>query len=166
MDRTAEVLLESWNRQAEIVNRLAGIVDENVLNAKPSEDGWTIGFHLCHMHGVRKGWLSEISPSHAESLESLIEGGWQGTPSSDLRLIRAELRKSGEAVGTAFRDLMSRGVERIAPYDHPVHFLEHMVWHDGWHYGLIALALRLAGKELDEEWEERNVWGIWRDPEV
>ena len=37
-----------------------------------------------------------------------------------------------------------------------------MVWHDGWHVGLIFLALRLNGQEPPEEWEEPNVWGQWR----
>jgi hypothetical protein len=37
-----------------------------------------------------------------------------------------------------------------------------MVWHDGWHVGLIFLALRLNGQEPREEWEEPNVWGLWR----
>ena len=47
-------------------------------------------------------------------------------------------------------------------YDNPIPFLQHMVWHDGWHVGLIFLALRLNGQEPPEEWEEPNVWGQWR----
>ena len=55
-----------------------------------------------------------------------------------------------------------------SPSQHPgctntaVLFLQHMVWHDGWHVGLIFLALRLNGQEPPEEWEEPNVWGQWR----
>jgi hypothetical protein len=37
-----------------------------------------------------------------------------------------------------------------------------MIWHEGWHVGLIFLALRLAGEEPKQEWEEANVWGEWR----
>lgn len=49
-----------------------------------------------------------------------------------------------------------------ARYDNPVLLLQHMIWHDGWHVGLIFLALRLNGQEPPEEWEEPNVWGQWR----
>ncbi len=37
-----------------------------------------------------------------------------------------------------------------------------MVWHEGWHAGIILLALRLNGREPAEQWEETNLWGIWR----
>jgi hypothetical protein len=37
-----------------------------------------------------------------------------------------------------------------------------MVWHEGYHAGLILLALRNAGQEPTEEWDEYNIWALWR----
>lgn len=163
MDSLAAAVLESWNRNCEIVDRLVESVDESLMDAKPSEDGWTIAGHLCHMHDVRWGWLSDVSSDHAARLGKLyLDGRFGDQPTRDLGLIRSELRKSGEAIADAVRGLLGSGAMTVGPYSHPLHFMQHMVWHDGWHYGLIALAKRLAGREPSEEWEEENVWAIWR----
>lgn len=62
-------------------------------------------------------------------------------------------------------DALGKGVTQFGWYDNPVLFIQHMVWHEGWHIGLIFLALRLAGQEIPEEWEETKVWGEWRTEE-
>jgi len=167
MDATATVLLESWDRNVDIVNRLAALVDDSVKNAKPSDDGWTILFHLAHMHEVRWSWLNEVSKKHAENLGDVYyQEGDKWLVIDDLPKIREQLVLSGKAVRDAVSELIESGAGKVGPYDHPVFFLQHMLWHDGWHYGLISLALRLAGKAPSDEWEELNVWGIWRDPEI
>lgn len=87
------------------------------------------------------------------------------TPLDDLNAIKAALEASGAAVRAAVEEALQTGgpmkSENIT-YDNPVLFLQHMVWHDGWHIGLIFLALRKNGQEPPEEWEEPNVWGQWR----
>jgi uncharacterized damage-inducible protein DinB len=167
VDTTATVLLESWDRNADIVNRLAAIIDDSVKELKPSDDGWTIAFHLAHMHEVRYSWLNEVSKEHAKVLGDVYyekDGKWHVI--EDLAEIKRQLALSGKVVGDAVRELIASGAGKVGPYDHPIFYLQHMLWHDGWHYGLISLALRLAGKAPTDEWEELNVWGIWRDPEI
>lgn len=120
--------------------------------------------HLAHVHEVRYGWLKNVSPGHVKALGETFEGDWT-TPVEDLATIKAELDKSGEAIGDAMRELFASGAQKVGGYDHPVLFLQHMVWHEGWHVGLLMLGLRLAGQEPPEEWEEweeTNVWGEWR----
>lgn len=163
MDIT-QALLDSWDRQCYIVEAVASLIDDENRAAKPSEDGWGIDRHLAHMHGVRRYFLSQVAPEQAAGLVSASADS-EGTPLSDLNAIKACLKASGMAV----REAVSRAIERGGPmagehvvYDTPVLFLQHMVWHDGWHIGLIFLALRLNGQEPPEEWEEPNVWGQWR----
>lgn len=151
-------LLDSWERQTRIVNAVAERITEENRHALPSPDGKPLDRQLAHIHGTRVGWLSQASPSHAEGLDQI---DWNG----DLGEIRSALVQSGVAIGAATRDLLTSGAEKAGPYDHPVLFLQHMVWHDGWHVGLIMLGLRLAGQEPPEEWEEANVWGEWRTEE-
>jgi uncharacterized damage-inducible protein DinB len=163
MDALASAFLESWGRNCNIVNRLAAEIDESLLDAAPSDGEWSIAFHLCHIHEVRYSWLREVSPEHAAKLGDLFiesEGDW--TPTRDLPTIRAQLKLSGDVIGELTKSLIEKGAKKVGPYSHPVHFVQHMIWHDGWHYGLIALAMRRAGREPSEEWEEQNVWGIWR----
>jgi len=159
-----ESLLDSWDRQCRIVNAVASLIDEGNRHVKPSDDGWGLDRHLAHMHGVRKYFLSQVAPEHAAALVSASADA-EGTPLADLDAIKACLKASAEAV----REAVKEGLEKGGPmagsnvvYDNPVLFLQHMVWHDGWHVGLIFLALRLNGQEPPEEWEEPNVWGEWR----
>jgi uncharacterized damage-inducible protein DinB len=163
MDLAAD-LLDSWDRQSKIVNSVASLIDDSNRHVKPSEDGMSLDRQLSHMHGVRRYFLSQVAPEYAANLTS-ASADKEGTPLADLDQIKACLNESAKAV----RDAVQEGVKKGGPmaggnvvYDNAVLFLQHMVWHDGWHVGLIFLALRLNGQEPLEEWEEPNVWGLWR----
>ncbi|RYF13944.1 MAG: DinB family protein [Oxalobacteraceae bacterium] len=155
-----EALLESWDRQCRIVTAVASRVDETNRDVKPSEDGWPLYHQLAHIHLVRRYWLSQVAPELGSALGESYSDGWQ-TPITDLDAIKALLEESAKAVREGVRQSLEKG-EPVGGYDHPVLFLQHMIWHEGWHVGLIFLGLRLAGQEPAEEWEEANVWGEWR----
>lgn len=159
----AEVLLESWKRQAAIVDNVAGLVTEELRHAKPSSDGEGLDWHLAHVQQVRLMWLSQVSPTYTADQVKLFE---EDKPLADLDKIRTELKRSAVAVEAAMREFLASGAEKVGGkvgfYDHPIFYLQHMVWHEGWHVGLIFLGLRLAGHEPAEEWEESNVWSLWR----
>ncbi len=154
-------LLESWDRQCRIVDAVASRVDEVNRKVKPSEDGWPFDRQLAHVHAVRKEWLTQVSPKRGVTLGDTFTDGWT-TPVDDLDAIKSQLKASAVAIRAAMAELLNDGTGAIGGYDHPVLFLQHMVWHEGWHVGLIFLALRRAGQEPSEEWEEANVWGEWR----
>jgi uncharacterized damage-inducible protein DinB len=152
MDVT-EALLDSWDRQCRIVSVVAGLIDESNCHLKPSEDGWPLDQHLAHMLGTRRYFLKNVAPERA--------GEWGGK-AVGLAQIKAQLAESGVAVREVVTEALKGGVNQAGWYDNPVLFLQHMVWHEGWHVGLIFLALRLGGQEPAEEWEETKVWGEWR----
>lgn len=162
---TNQALLDSWDRQCRILDAVAGLIDESNRHAKPSVDGWPLDKQLAHTHNTRKFWLSQIAPEKAAALGASYADE-QGTPIADLDEIKRQLTLSGLAVREAVSEGLEKGmVPMVGPnatYDNPVLFLQHMVWHEGWHVGLIMLALRLNGQEPPEEWEEPNVWGLWR----
>jgi len=160
MDVT-EALLDSWDRQCRIVTAVASRIDESNRGLKPSEDGWPLDKQLAHIHLVRRYFLSQLSPERAAALGKTFVDGWE-TPISDLDAIKANLAESGAAIREAVGESLANGVGPAGWYDNPVLYLQHMVWHEGWHVGLIYLALRLGGQEPAEEWDEANVWGEWR----
>ena len=156
-------IMESWERQTRILANLCSRIGEDERALKPSEDGWPIYAQLCHIHEVRQGWLTDVSPEIAATLgEVYTQNGETWTPITDLDEIKRQVALSSEAVGRAVREHLEAGSGRVGPYSHPIQFLQHMIWHDGWHFALITLALRLGGKEPSDEWEEENVWGVWR----
>lgn len=161
----AEALLDSWDRQCRIVTSVATLINEENRHVKPSEDGMGLDGQLAHMHSVRKFFLSQVAPEQAASLITAYSDD-QGTPLADLDAIKACLTASGDAVRAAVKEGLENGCAPMSSehvtYDNPVLLMQHMVWHDGWHTGLIFLALRLNGQEPQEEWEEPNVWGLWR----
>lgn len=164
MDVT-EALLDSWDRQCNIVALVSQLVNKENRNFKPSQDGWSLDKQLAHMHHTRKYFLTEISPNEAAVLKNsyLDESGEN---IAELETLRANLEESGKAV----RNTVLAGIEAgnkpllgtHVTYDNPILFLQHLVWHEGWHCGMIFLALRLNGQEPPEEWEEPSVWGQWR----
>ena len=158
---TNAALLESWTRQARIVNLVAEHVTEANKNAKPSEDGWPLYEQLAHIHMVRRFHMRELDAARASSLPSAY------IPEShdamdDLDALREMLKESGLAVGEVMATALAENKQQSGGYEHPVLFLQHLIWHEGWHVGLIFLALRLAGNEIPEEWEEAKVWAEWR----
>ena len=160
MDVT-EALLDSWDRQCRIVDAVMTKIDDSNKHIKPSEDGWALDKQLAHMHNTRKFFLKNVAPEIAAPLgKSYIDD--EGTPVQNLEELKAMVRASGTAVRKATEELIKKGIVQAGFYDNPILFLQHMVWHEGWHVGLIFLALRLNGQEPEEEWEEEKVWGEWR----
>ncbi len=153
--------LESWIRQAQIVDSVADLVTEENRSVKPSADGWSLDMHLAHMHGVRKFFMPQISEEWAAKLSSSYDDETQ-KPIADLQKIKQNLRESGEAVADIIRSAIETDQTEGGWYDHPVLYFQHCLWHDGWHVSLIMLALRLNGQEPTEEWEEDRIWGLWR----
>jgi len=162
-----EALLESWNRQCKIVENLVGILTPELLTAKPSEDGWTVAFHLAHLHGTRRYWHMNAAGLEAPVGPSLytFKDDEDPVPSMDLQEIRRRLQESGALVHDWVAEQIEAGSQKVGNYDHPVFYLQHMLWHEGWHTSLLMLALRLAGHEPTDEWECQNIWDLWRLPD-
>lgn len=166
-----EALLESWDRQCRIIDNLVGLITPDLLNAKPDPNGWTIGFHLAHLHSTRRYWHMNAAGLEAPVGPSLytVTGSGESEsdyiPSSDLAEIRSRLADSAALVRNWTEEQINADAQKVGNYDHPVFYLQHMLWHEGWHAGLIVLALRLAGHEPPEEQECALIWDQWRLPD-
>jgi uncharacterized damage-inducible protein DinB len=159
-----EHVFRSFERNQLMLDALAGFVTEQNRHTKPSEDGMPLDRQLAHVHNTRLWWLSTIDKEAEAALpESFVKEGDDYVPIDSLDDLRNYLQLSATAVVDVTKRLIDQGAEVVGPYDHPTYFLEHMLWHDGYHFALIHLALRNAGVEISEEWEEENVWGRWRD---
>jgi uncharacterized damage-inducible protein DinB len=154
-------LVESWRRQAQCLTNLLTLVTPDLLEAKTDQEGWPVAVHLSHIHQTRIHWLEQVLGRDPGLPMLFTEDGDRWVASRDLDAVRAALKTSEDAIAAYVE--ASRGDDAPAGgYDHPLLFLQHMVWHEGYHFGLLALVLRANGREPTEEWEEANVWGLWR----
>jgi uncharacterized damage-inducible protein DinB len=156
-----EALLDSWDRQCRIVDKVAEKIDDTNKHLKPSEDGMPLDQQLAHMFSTRRYFLKNVDPERGAALGAELTEGWT-KPVTELDQIKALLKESGPAVRESVKEALTNGVGQFGWYDNPVLYIQHLIWHEGWHVGLIFLGLRLGGQEPAEEWEETNVWGEWR----
>src|SRR5690348_16722689 len=117
-----EALLDSWDRECRIVKAVAGRVDESNRHLKPSPDGWSIDFHLAHMHQVRRYFLGQLNEAAQQSLGPALSSDWEHAI-EDLGEIKRLLDQSGVAVGNAVQNAVEAGNNKAGWYDNPVLYL-------------------------------------------
>ncbi|MBL8059220.1 MAG: DinB family protein [Chthonomonas sp.] len=160
----SEALLESWDRQCKCVNSLATLVTTDLSQSKPSDDGMTLAAQFSHVNEVRSYWFQHASGSPYDGYEELfIQVGDEWIMSEDMSAIKKQLALSETAIRSWLKSAFDSDHQVSGPYDHPVFYLQHMIWHEGYHVALIMLALRKAGHEPSEEWEDSHLWGNWRN---
>ena len=151
-------VLDSWDRNNTILVNLLRAVPKGGLEARAMEGSPSVAEMFTHMHYVRLIFLSEDVPELASPLP---EKEWRNERDPDR--IAAMLNESARAVREAVKDRVETGQEMKEHYDHPILFLQHMVWHEGYHHGQIKLALKAAGKPLDDEAIGPVTWDVWMD---
>lgn len=158
-------LLDSWERQASMVASVAELLTEENRGLKANNATMTLDQQFCHIHKVRHGWLWAVSKEHEALLGSVYTNvNGQEQPIADLDEIRNQLAISAKAV----RDAAEVGLKaggKFGPYDNALLFIQHMVWHEGYHVGQIYSGLLSSGLEPDEMWEEKHIWELWRGPD-
>ena len=150
-----EILLDSWDRNNTIVVNLLRALPEGGLEARAMEGSPSVAEMFTHIHYVRLVFISEDAPQFAPE----VPGEWvrEGDPDR----IAQMLNESARAVREAVRGRLESGQEMNQHYDHPILFLQHMLWHEGYHHGQIKLALKASGRPLADREIGRVTWGVW-----
>ena len=151
-----EALLDSWDRNNAILLNLLGALPEGGLEAKAMEGSPSVAELFGHIHYVRLVFVFEDAPEFARDVPK-EEWAIEHDP---LRLSQM-LSDSAKAVRDAVRSRVESGLEMHRHYDHPVLFLQHMLWHEGYHHGQIKLALKITGRPIRDEEAGPLTWGIW-----
>ena len=71
------------------------------------------------------------------------------------------LKESAMAVRDAVRGRIESGRAMDLHFDHPILFLQMMIWHEGYHHGQIKLALKAAGLPIADDQIGPLTWGVW-----
>jgi uncharacterized damage-inducible protein DinB len=151
-----DALLDSWDRNNAILTNLLRALPETMLEARAMEDSPSIGELFGHIHYVRLVFVSEDAPEIAPTVP---EEEWFAE--RDTARMAQMLNDSAQAVRDAVKGRLEAGREMNLHYDHPILFLQHMIWHEGYHHGQIKLVLKLAGHPMPDEQAGPLTWDVW-----
>ena len=151
-----EALLDSWDRNNTILVNLLRALPEGGLEARSMEGSPSVGEMFTHIHYVRLVFVFEDAPEFAKDVP---EKEW--VAERDRELMAQKLNESAKVVRDAVKSRVEEGREMNLHFDYPILLLQQMVWHEGYHYGQIKLALKLAGRPLTDKEAGPVSWWVW-----
>jgi len=157
-DSLLPAILDSWDRNNRILVNLLRALPPGGLEARAVAGSPSVSEMFTHIIYVRLIFLSEDAPDYAAP----------GPPrewrrETDPERIAAGLNESAQAVREAMEDRLRSGRPMQMHYDHPLLFLQHMIWHEGYHHGQIKLALKIGAIPFDDEEIGPITWDLWID---
>ena len=157
-----EALLDSWDRNNAILVNLVRVLPQGALQVRAMDGSPSVAEMLTHMHYVRLVLVSEDAPELAPNLaRELPREEWAAE--RDPERIAQMLNDSAKFVHDAAKSKLESGRAMNVHYDHPILFLQHLIWHEGYHHGQIKLALKLAGRLVDDAVAGPVTWHVWFD---
>ncbi len=153
-----DIVLDSWDRNNRILINLLRAVAAGGLEARIMPGSPSVAEMFTHIHYVRLIFLSEDAPEFASQLPSRE---WINERDSDV--IAEELERSARAVRDAVQSRVTSGQDMTLHYDHPLLYIQHMIWHEGYHHGQIKVALKMTGRPFEDEKIGPLTWDIWLD---
>jgi uncharacterized damage-inducible protein DinB len=151
-----QALLDSWDRNNNILVNLLRALPERGLEVRATESGPSVAEMFTHMHYVRLVLISEDAPEFASAMP---KEEWAAE--RDRSRLAQMLNESARSVRDAVESKVNAGNQMDLHYDHPILFLQHMIWHEGYHHGQIKLALKLTGHPLSDEEIGPGTWRVW-----
>jgi uncharacterized damage-inducible protein DinB len=151
-----EALLDSWDRGNAILVNLLRALPKQRLEIRAMEGSPSIAQLFTHIHYVRLVFVQEDAPEFAVKVP---EEEW--STECDPARIEEMLNESARTVGDAVKGRLAAAREMELHYAHPILFLQHMIWHEGYHHGQIKLALKLAGHPLSNAEAGPISWRVW-----
>lgn len=152
-----EVILESWRRSNEILINLLRSVPPDAMQARALPACPTVAAMFHHMHHERMISLEEEAPEYAGALPAQE---WEGE--DDPERIAEKLEESAHRVGAAVRSRVEKGRGLDRSYDHPILFLQLLMFHEAYHHGQIKVALKAQGCPVPDAVAGPLTWDVWR----
>jgi uncharacterized damage-inducible protein DinB len=151
-----DVLLDSWDRNNRILVNLLGAIPPDAMGTRATADSPSVAQMFAHLHYVRLVFVAEDTPEFAVDLPA---DEW--STEQDRARLAEMLIDSARLVRNAVAARIAAGQGMDVHYDHPILFLQHMIWHEGYHQGQIKLALKLAGRPIANAIAGPLTWRVW-----
>lgn len=151
-----EALLDSWDRNNTILLNLLHAIPTGGLEARAMPDSPSVAQMFTHIYYVRLVFVFEDAPEFSVAVP---DDEW--LEERDVARIAQMLQDSAQTVREAVKNRVETNQDMNLHYDHPILFLQHMIWHEGYHQGQIKLALKLAGLPIADKDVGAGTWGVW-----
>lgn len=150
-------VLTGWDRHNEVLVNLLRAIPADALGARVADGSPTVASMFSHMHHER---LCSVLENVPDSGAPKPDGEWRDE--RDVELLAAQLNASAAWV----RDAVARRVEEGRALDqdfaHPVHMIQFLIFHEGYHHGQIKLALKVSGLPMSDDVAGPATWHRWR----
>jgi uncharacterized damage-inducible protein DinB len=162
MDMTSDkyllgALLDSWDRNNKILVNLLLALPDGGLDARATKGSPSVTQMFSHIHYARLVSVAENVPEFATKLPE--EWAIEREPNHMAEMLNA----SAKVVRVAVNGRLHASRDLDLHYDHPILFLQHMIWHEGYHHGQIKLALKTSGHPISDDVAGPVTWDIWMD---
>lgn len=155
--RLLDALLDSWDRGNLVLLNLLRALPEGGLEARALEGSPTVAEMLTHMHHERMVSILENVPECAGEVPAQE---WHAE--RDVGRLARLLEESGARVRDAVRGRVESDRALDRDFAHPIHLLQFLIFHEGYHHGQIKLALKAAGRPLTDATAGPITWDVWR----
>lgn len=152
-----DALLDGWDRNNVVLINLLRAVGNDGLDARAMPGSPTAGQIFAHLHHERMISVLENAPEWGGPVPA---EEWAGI--RDVDSMAAMLEESGRRVQDAVRSRSAAGRALDRDFAHPVHLLQFLIFHEGYHHGQIKLALKAAGRPLADAVAGPLSWNVWR----
>lgn len=154
-----EALLDSWDRNNKIQLGLLRDLPEGGLEAKAIGSEASVGQVLSHICYIRLVHTFEDAPEHSTFVP---QEEW--AKENDRGRLAQLLAESAATVRKAVKQRLLDGRQMDLHYDHPLLMIQNLLWHEGYHYGQIKLALKQSGIPITDDQDAGQLpWIIWMD---
>lgn len=156
-----EALLDSWDRNNQILVELLYALPEGGLTARAMEGSPSVAETISHLHYVRMVQVEEDAPEWAGPVPTV-----EWLDERDIPRLAAWLQESALTVRRATAARVAAGKDMDLHFDHPILLLQHLLWHEAYHYGQIKLTLKLTGRPIPDAQAGPISWDILMDKKV
>lgn len=160
MTSSAELLtavLSGWDRHNEVLVNLLQAIPAEALGARVMEGSPTVASMFSHMHHER---LCSVLENVPESGAPKPEGEWRDE--RDIERLAGQLNASAKWVRDAVARRVDDGRALDQDFAHPVHMIQFLIFHEGYHHGQIKLALKMSGSPMSDDVAGPLTWHRWR----
>jgi uncharacterized damage-inducible protein DinB len=150
-----EAVLDSWDRNNRMMVNLLRALPAGALADRATPASPTVAELYAHIHYIRLVFTSEDAPEFGRDVPSE-----EWVNERDPEKIARWFEESAPVVREAVKGRIAAGRDMDRHYDHPILFLQHMLWHEGYHHGQIKVALKAAGHPLGDEQAGPVTWAL------